>query len=240
MWIFENTDILSVIIGGFLGAAISFVAFLFRSMQERKYKINEALFQLLGVWRTVALLNAISSDKFFRATILGLRRKYPSERIPDELADNLKKAVEANLPKIIGIESGKSLSEAYESSVKNLSQVLPIKAHQLLSNTYLIGFMQKIDGCIPENEKAESGPIVSAMRSAAYKEALLDLEGDLIYLARKSGAVSWFKVRLLVKNLRSRMRKVPDEIVDEYIEMVFVPFIEGQRIKKESIKNIVE
>lgn len=227
----SSSDVFAVIIGGILGAAISLVAFIFRSRRERKSQINEALFQLLGVWRGVFVGNTVTSDAFFKATIQGLRRRYPNENIPDELADAIKEAAVANLPKIIGIEGG-SLAEAYEESVGSLSHIFPVKAHKLLGNTHLIGYIHRVDKWIPESEKAGVEPALASMRASTYKDAFKELEGDLLYLAWKSGPFCWLEVRSLVKRNKEKMESIPGEFIDEYVETVFVPLIEAQRAHK--------
>ncbi|PJE53534.1 hypothetical protein [Marinomonas sp. BSi20584] len=214
------TSIISVVLGAFLGSLISFIAFHYKERKAEKEKLNQSLFRLLSVWQNLSMSQFIASDSYAEAIVAGLKRKYPNEAIPDNLAVEISKGIMEYVP--IGKQS--ELYDKYHDSVESLAQIDPMLAFKLSSNRVLVEYL-KILHDIP-TESAEDQAFLSSFKSFTNKESLSDLEQDLLVVSKRVSRVTSKEVKQKIEKLRERVRNIPKSDIDEYINLVVVPVIE--------------
>lgn len=206
-------------LGAFLGSLVSFIAFHYKERKAEKEKLNQSLFRLLSVWQNLSMSQFIASELYAEAIVAGLKRKYPNEVIPDNLAVEMSKGIMEYVP--IGKQS--ELYDKYHDSIESLAQIDPILAFKLSTNRLLIEYL-KILHDIPAGS-AEAQAFLSSFKLFTNKESLTDLEQDLVVISKRVSRVTAKEVKQKINKIQERMLNIPDSDIDEYINLVIEPAI---------------
>ncbi|WP_274882984.1 hypothetical protein [Vibrio harveyi] len=213
------TSIISVALGAFLGSLISFIAFHYKERKAEKEKLNHSLFRLLSVWQNLSMSQFIVSDSYAEAIVAGLKRKYPNEVIPDNLAAEMSKGIMECAP--IGKQS--ELYDKYHDSIESLAQIDPILAFKLSTNRVLVEYLKLLHDIPADNVEAQA--FLSSFKSFTNKESLADLEQDLLIISKRISRITAKEVKQKIEKIRKRMLSIPESDIDQYINLVIDPAI---------------
>lgn len=221
---------ISVIVGAMIGALISMVSFHYKERKLLKEKFNASLFRLLSVWKNMAIYQFVMSESYGIAIVEGLKRKYPKEHIPKNLAPDMQRSIMQTMP----LEDHNELYEQYLNSIEELSLVDPMLAFKLSSNRELIVYLRFLRDKFPDD--AHSKELLLSFANFTYEDAIVEFEQDLITISRK---ISWSSARQVKEKIcrrQQRMKNIPDDEIDKYIEQVFDPVV--QKVTQEQKQNM--
>ena len=222
-----DNEILLVVIGIILGSIVSFISYQYKSRQEFKKKINEALFCLLEVWGTIGLVKFLQSEIYARKLIERIRYRFPHENISKNDEKSIIEEMIRSIPLIMNIHGNESVLDKYNIAIRNLSSILPVVAYELTMNQFLIKYLDGLDVLIKSDENIDGYEMfINQFEKFVYSESYVELEKDLKKLAFKSSLLNSFVVRKRISRINKRMNNILPEALDEYIDMVVKPLIQ--------------
>lgn len=224
-----DPKITSVILGAVIGGVISFCSFHYKSRIEVKGKVNEALFHLLEVWSLIGAMHFVQSEQFFNKFIERIKVKFPREKFNNRDLDNFKKSMAKSSPLLLDMHSTGDgfYIDKYTSAVSALAPIYPIHAFELSKNQMLTKFINSFDALVAEEEITESDEIIiSRMKNLFNSESFIKFENDLRSLSKKSGISNHRAVCKHIASTKNRMQKIPNKILDEYLNHVIAPLIQ--------------
>ena len=226
-----DVKIIAVVVGALLGGAISTASFYLKNRKEVKEKINESLFHLLEVWSLLAIIRVSSSDKFHSVLVDRIKERFPHEKIGENEKALIKEGMIKALPLLTGMESSdfdNSFLIKYKSSVNELAKLYPLLAFDLNRNQMVINFLGSLDKLASESPLNEvDSAMLDSSREIMLGKSFENLESDLITLASSSGYRNKKETKLYIGKTKSRLKNIPSDIFDAYIEKVIGPAIQA-------------
>tara|TARA_R110000764_G_scaffold199956_1_gene285284 strand:- start:274 stop:948 length:675 start_codon:yes stop_codon:yes gene_type:complete len=216
--------IISIVIGAFLGSIISFVSFRHKERKAVHSKLNQSLFGLLSVWNEISASSFLLSEEYVDAYISGIKRKLPNEVIPE----GFKSDMSIYLLKLMPINNGNELYGKYNMSVDDLSMIDPLLAFELSNNTFLVGFLKKINEHSFDDPNSDDPNFVafkSSFTNLAYKESLEVFEKDLVTLSKRVNKKTMNGVKRKIAEKHQRMRKISDKDMDDMMAQILDPVL---------------
>ena len=231
-----DLSVQAVIIGATLAAVFAALGYLVRSSKDRRRILNVALFHLLEIWHQLRILSEWQPSQFADAYIEELKRQLPSAELKVLDQQQAKSALVVPLRRLFPpmvADRKASIEESFVESVKNLSQVDPVLAFRLGGNRSVRSAITVVDGYLKQVEVAAAGSadpeeleeiqtmLDDALRYA-YKDAVQDLEKELIWLSFRAGFILtwprtiyciWRRRRRGTERLEKEMRTFVSEVV---------------------------
>ncbi len=223
-----DVKIVSIIVGGIIGAVISFLGFQYKLRIDRIEKLNIALYRLMEVWVLIGTAKLIRSKNFIDKLSNEVIKSFPAEKIDETIKENIKEGMLLATPLLISIDKNESFLDKYSSSVSELASIYPIKAFEMNSNQFLMKYLKNIDALKNQEPDSQTNHIIiERLRDFALEDAFKEFENDLKYLAKKSGIWNYFFLLKRVSRIKQKIESIHEMEMSKNINKIIGPAIQA-------------